>query len=276
MPPARTGRTNVAAPAAAIAMVMMAIAPFAVQRYQRTASHTTLVVESSPAGQRVTVDGVERGVTPASVSINSGDHDVRVGTNAQQVSLKVTARPGETLRQNVIFDVSPAPPVVPAAPVVAAEPKTPPVIPAPRAAEGKGAGWLAVTAPVPVRVFEGTDLVGSSDAARIMLPTGQHTLELRNDEFGYQEKRVVQIMDAKTTTLTLPTTKSTVHINAIPWAEVSIDGLRIGETPIGNHALAIGMHDVVFRHPELGERRRSVAVRNGTVSRVSVDFTKKP
>ena len=46
-----------------------------------------------------------------------------------------------------------------------------------------------------------------------------------------------------------------VSINAIPWAEVWIANERLGETPIGNLPLRIGPHEVVFRHPELGERR---------------------
>ena len=34
----------------------------------------------------------------------------------------------------------------------------------------------------------------------------------------------------------------------------------IGETPIGNYSLPIGSHEVVLRHPELGERRQTVMV----------------
>ena len=44
-------------------------------------------------------------------------------------------------------------------------------------------------------------------------------------------------------------------LNALPWAEVWIDGESIGETPIGKVSVPIGWHEIVFRHPELGEKR---------------------
>ena len=43
-------------------------------------------------------------------------------------------------------------------------------------------------------------------------------------------------------------------LNAQPWADVWVDGERVGETPIGNVAVPIGPHEVVFRHPQLGEQ----------------------
>ena len=270
--------------AAAVVALVVAVVPFAAQRYLRAAPTGTIVVESTPAGRALTVDGIASGTTPGSFTLPVGEHDVRIGTGDQQVVLKLTARPGETLRQNVVFEATSAPAPSSAPPVVPSEPAGASVIgdgvnrgvsPPARAADGKGAGWIAFTTPVPVGIFEGGDLLGTSDARRLMLPAGSHTLELRNDEFGYREKRVVQIAEAKTTTVTLPIPRAPVNINAVPWADVSIAGIRIGETPIGNHALAIGMHEVVFRHPEYGERRQTVAVKQGATSRVSVDFTKQ-
>jgi len=66
-----------------------------------------------------------------------------------------------------------------------------------------------------------------------------------------------------------------LSINAQPWAEVWVDGNRIGETPIGNHQVRIGSHEIVLRHPDLGERRQSVTVTLTTPARVSVDMRKQ-
>ena len=52
----------------------------------------------------------------------------------------------------------------------------------------------------------------------------------------------------------------TVNLNASPWAEVWIDGQRVGETPIGNLSVPIGPHEVVFRHPQFGEKRHAISV----------------
>jgi hypothetical protein len=69
--------------------------------------------------------------------------------------------------------------------------------------------------------------------------------------------------------------KGVVSLNAAPWATVSIDGEVVGETPIGNLAVAIGPHEVVFSNPEFGEQRRTINVTLKTPVRTSIDLTKK-
>jgi serine/threonine-protein kinase len=69
--------------------------------------------------------------------------------------------------------------------------------------------------------------------------------------------------------------KGIISINALPWADVWIDGDRIGETPIGNLSLPIGPHEITFRHPELGEQRYATTVSLKAPARVSVDLRKK-
>jgi hypothetical protein len=63
-------------------------------------------------------------------------------------------------------------------------------------------------------------------------------------------------------------------VNAIPWADVSVDGQPVGQTPIGNLALTIGPHEVLFRHPQLGEQRHAVTVTMKAPARLSVDLRK--
>jgi len=65
-----------------------------------------------------------------------------------------------------------------------------------------------------------------------------------------------------------------VNLNAVPWAEVWIDNKRIGETPIGNVPLPIGPHEVVFRHPQFGEKRQAIEVTASAPVRVSIDMRK--
>jgi hypothetical protein len=65
--------------------------------------------------------------------------------------------------------------------------------------------------------------------------------------------------------------KGSVALNAVPWAEVWIDGEKLGETPIGNLSLPIGPHEAVFatpssvssvtRCPSRSKRRRAVSIR---------------
>ena len=51
---------------------------------------------------------------------------------------------------------------------------------------------------------------------------------------------------------------------------------NVGYWPIGNYSLPIGPHEIMFRHPELGELRQAATVTLRAPARVSVDLRKKP
>jgi hypothetical protein len=53
---------------------------------------------------------------------------------------------------------------------------------------------------------------------------------------------------------------------------VWIDGRRVGETPIGNLSVSIGPHEVVFKHPQFGEKHHAISVTVGSPVRLSVDM----
>jgi hypothetical protein len=173
---------------------------------------------------------------------------------------------------------SPASPVAPAATSAssAAASVTPPVAPATPAASPQGlAGMLKVTAPVPLKLFLKGRLVGTTEADSTMLPQGTHELEFLNDSVGFRARRTVSIKAGTTSTVKLDAPPGTLHINAVPWAEVWIDGERIGETPIGNLPARIGNREIVFRHPDLGERRTTALVTLKEPVRISMDLRKK-
>ena len=46
----------------------------------------------------------------------------------------------------------------------------------------------------------------------------------------------------------------------------------MGVTPLGNIKVPIGSHEIVWRHPTLGERKRVVQVTAKTPVRVGMDF----
>ena len=53
-----------------------------------------------------------------------------------------------------------------------------------------------------------------------------------------------------------------------------IDGRDLGQTPIANIAVTVGTHEIVFRHPQFGERRQTVVVTTKEPQRIAVDLTK--
>jgi serine/threonine-protein kinase len=69
-----------------------------------------------------------------------------------------------------------------------------------------------------------------------------------------------------------PAATGRVSLNATPWAEVIIDGRDIGQTPIANFSLPAGKHEIVFRHPQLGERRQTITIQPGALVRVAESF----
>jgi len=137
------------------------------------------------------------------------------------------------------------------------------------------AGRLAVAAPVPLRVYEKGRLVGTTEAESTMLPQGTHQLEFVNESVGFLARRTVTIKPGVTSSVKLDAPPGTLHINAVPWAEVWIDGERVGETPIGNLQAKIGTREIVFKHPELGERRTTATVTLKEPVRISMDLRKK-
>ncbi|HXT20748.1 MAG TPA: PEGA domain-containing protein, partial [Thermoanaerobaculia bacterium] len=136
-------------------------------------------------------------------------------------------------------------------------------------------GWIAINAPADLQVYEGGRLVGSSRSDRIMVAVGRHDLEMVNEALGYRSTKTVDVGAGQVASVRPDWPKGTMAVNALPWAEVSIDGERVGETPIGSVSVPIGTHEVVFRHPDLGERRTSATVTTGASTRVSMDMRAK-
>lgn len=151
-----------------------------------------------------------------------------------------------------------------AAPAVFSNPPATPVPPV-------SVGNLVVESRIELEVFEGDARLGSSTGT-MQLSVGSHTVDLVNDEFGFRSQQAVEVTAAGTVTLTVAIPDGRLDVNAVPWADVWIDAAPAGQTPLANLALPIGRHEVVFRHPQLGERRETVIVRADGVARVSVVF----
>jgi hypothetical protein len=137
------------------------------------------------------------------------------------------------------------------------------------------AGVLSVVAPLSLNVYNRGRLIGTSEAESIMLPLGSYELEFANDAVGYRARRTVTLQAGRKMMLQIDPPAGTLHINALPWAEVWMDDRRLGETPIGNMQVPVGPRELVFKHPEFGERRARVLVTLKEPARISIDMRKK-
>jgi len=136
-------------------------------------------------------------------------------------------------------------------------------------------GWVAVTAPVTMQIFENGRLLGSSESDRIMMASGRHEIEVSNQPLAYKAAYTVQVVPGKVATIKIELPKQKVALNAVPWAEVWMDGEKIGETPIGDLSVVVGPHEIVFRHPQLREQRHAITVTAAAPARLSVDMRKQ-
>src|SRR5262249_22558731 len=206
-----------------------------------------LQVKTDPAGAQVSVDGVARGTAPTVVqNLAPGEHSVVLTSDAGSVTQTVTVEAGAVASLVV-----------------------------PLGARDALSGWISVSSPVELQIFERGRLIGTSQTERIMLGAGSHQLVLVNDPLGFKLTRSVQVIAGRPSSVPVKLPTGTVALNATPWAEVWIDGEKVGETPIGNHQLAIGPHQVLFRNPELGEQAHPITVTLSSTTRVSVDMRKK-
>ena len=134
-------------------------------------------------------------------------------------------------------------------------------------------GGLRLSSAIDLQVFESNNLLGST-AGPIAINEGTHALDLVNDLLGFRTTKTINVKAGQMTALTVPVPDGRVSINAVPWADVMIDGAPAGQTPIANLALKIGQHEVVFRHPQLGEQRQTITVKTDGLTRVSAVLQK--
>ncbi|MEO8520150.1 MAG: PEGA domain-containing protein [Acidobacteriota bacterium] len=202
----------------------------------------SIALDTKPAGAKVLLDGVPSGETPLILeNVPAGRHTVTFVTATGSVKRNIRVEAGQTASVDVaVFS-----------------------------------GWVAVFAPVVLDIAENGKSIGTTEQGRLILPPGRHQLTFTNRDLGYSSSQTVDIEPGEERSVNLQPT-GTLNLNALPWAEVWIDGKKVGDTPIAGLRLPLGIHDVVFRHPQLGERTMTTTVRADTASAASVDFTKTP
>lgn len=210
------------------------------------ASTGRLDVASDPPGARVTVDGSMRGTTPLTLAaVSPGSHTVVIsdGTSTVTRSVRVVAGAAAT----VVASIAPA---------------------------GSAAGWVTIASPIDLQILEDGRLLGTTSAARLMLPAGRHDLELANTDLQFRTTVSVDVAPGRTSPASVTLPDGSLSINALPWADVWLDGRALGPTPLANLSVPIGRHEIVWRHPQLGERRQIVSVTPRAPLRVGIDLNR--
>jgi hypothetical protein len=198
-----------------------------------------VVIQTQPPGIKVLLDRKPIGETPMQIDTTPGRHVLSFMTSGGEVlhSVRVVAGKSTTLDLPVF------------------------------------SGWVAIFAPILLDISENGRSLGTTEQNRLMMPPGRHELTLTNKEFGFSETRTVDIEPGGVRSVNIEA-RGTANINAFPWAEVWLDGTKLGETPLAGTPVPLGLREFVFKHPQHGERKVSATVRANAPAQITVDFTK--
>jgi hypothetical protein len=214
-----------------------------------------LLIESPQPGAAILVDDKPAGVTPLQLTVGPQTRSIRVLPPASAEHGDRAERPPSGDQKQPPVNAAKAP--VATVGAAAAAPRS---------------GGFRVSSPVELHVVSGERVLGSTADGPIVAAAGRHEFEFVNSLIGYRVRQVVNVRPGVITQLTITPPNGIVHINAVPWAAVWIDGNPVGETPLGNLSVRPGEHEVVFRHPELGEQRQKAIVRTDVPTRISANM----
>lgn len=201
-------------------------------------------VTSDPSGAKVIVDGTERGVTPITLPLDPGSHSVIItdGRSTTTRNLEVAAGANVTLAATL-------------------------------APAGLAAGYVTISSPIELQVFENGQPIGNS-VSKLLLPAGKHELDVVNEALEFTQRITVNVQPGSTSKANVPLPNGSISVNALPWAIVWIDGKDVGTTPVATMTVPIGNHEVVWRHPQFGERKQTVTVTAKMPVRLVMDFNR--
>jgi hypothetical protein len=198
-----------------------------------------VAIQTQPPGIKVLLDRKPIGETPVQIDTTPGRHVLSFMTSGGEVLHSVRVVAGKSVELDL------------------------PVF----------SGWVAVFAPVLLEIAENGRTLGTTEQNRLMLPPGRHELTFSSKEFGFAETRSIDVEPGGVRNVTIEA-RGTADINASPWAEVWLDGTKLGETPLAGATVPLGLRELVFKHPQYGERKVSATIRANVAAQISVDFTK--
>lgn len=115
--------------------------------------------------------------------------------------------------------------------------------------------------------------VGETPLGRLELSAGTHRVTLSNDHVvGVIRDEVVIVPGESLTKRYSFDDTGYLSVVVSPWADVSVDGRLVGQTPLRRLAVPAGLHTLRFVHPELGETERTVSVTSSQTTLVKVEL----
>ncbi len=136
-------------------------------------------------------------------------------------------------------------------------------------------GKLFLDASPWAHVFIDGEKVGTTPVTNHSLAPGAHQIRLTNPELGLSRNLKIEVgpgqVVRKKVAFSVATGK--LLVQAKPWADIYLDGKKIGTTPLQPHPLPPGEYRVRLYNPALEqESNKRVKIESGKTARVSVNF----
>ncbi len=186
-----------------------------------------LLVETTPPGAKVLLDGKKVGTTPLTMNaVKPGKYKLVLESEEGTIRREITIRKGERFIANETFM----------------------------------AGWLAVHSRIPLDVLMNGKRIGSTNDGQLLLPPGRHKVTFASAQYNYRETLSFEIDAGRVRdhNVTLPLGR--VNIDAPEGAEVWVEGERVGTGSLRDVRVPIGTREIVLKHPTYGDRREFVEV----------------
>jgi PEGA domain-containing protein len=196
-----------------------------------------LRVESVPDGARVVLDGREAGFTPLTVkNLAAGKHALILEGESGTLRRTVRVQAGE--RTVARYEIT--------------------------------AGFLSMTSPIPLEIYDGNRKIGTSAEGHVLLAPGSYKVKLVNTHYGYREDAEFTIKPGEITTYPVTLPQGSLRVTTENGAQIFVEGEAVGTAPLAAIRVPIGTREVLVRHPQFGEHRQSVDVVLGQPIELSV------
>ena len=124
-------------------------------------------------------------------------------------------------------------------------------------------------------VFIDGKSVGQTPVTNLNISAGNHTLRLVNPDLNQTKTVSIQAKPGQTIRkrITFSTSSGKLLVRAKPWADVYVDGKKIGTTPLAPKALSAGKHTVRLYNPTLDqEKTKIIQIKAGKIVKVEANF----
>jgi hypothetical protein len=131
-------------------------------------------------------------------------------------------------------------------------------------------GWASVLASVELQIFEGERFLGTTESEKLLLAPGRHKLDFVNESLGYRYSQSVVVTPGATVALSIVMPKVPVTVEGPAGSELFVDGDHVGKLPIQDLRLPLGTHEIVLKLPDNATRRQVAVITNGAPMKVVV------